>query len=82
MLLYFEFEEKRRKAEVTWPKNDENIVVHIIDPELITDLPPDLYYEIEDGNKVNFTIENPDDERLLELQNVIKRRLQEFVTKS
>lgn len=82
MLLYFEFEEKRRKAEVTWPKNDENIIVHITDPELVSELPSDLYYEVQEGNRVSFTVESPDDVRLLELQNVIKRRLQEFVTKS
>lgn len=82
MLLYFEFEEKRRKAEVTWPKTDENVIVHITDSELAKDLPTDLYFEIRPRNKVAFIIENPHHKRLLELQEVIKRRLQEVVQKT
>ena len=78
MLLYFEFEEKRRKADVSWPKNGQNIIVHITDPELARELPTDLFYDIENENKVVFTIEDQDNKRLLELQNVIKRRLQEL----
>lgn len=78
MLLYFEFEEKRRKADVIWPKNKGNIIVHITDKEIAREMPTDLYYEIEDGNKVVFTIEDILDKRLLELQNVIARRLQEL----
>jgi hypothetical protein len=82
MLVYFEFEDKRRKANVHWPRNGQNIVVHITDPELAKDLPTDLYYEMEDTNKVTFIIEDQDNKRLLELQNVLKRRLQEFANKS
>jgi hypothetical protein len=78
MLLYFEFEEKRRKADVIWPKDKGDIVVHITDKELARDLPTDLYYEMEEGNKVVFTIEDIADKRLLELQNVLARRLQEL----
>ena len=77
MLLYFEFEDKRRRADVTWPKRDENIIVHILEKDLAKDFPTDLYYTMDDSNKVNFTIEDIADKRLLELQNVIKRRLQE-----
>ena len=79
MLIYFEFEEKRRKANVNWHKNGRDAVVHITDSELAKDLPTDLNYEIEDGNKIIFTIEDRDNKRLLELQNVLKRRLQELV---
>ncbi len=82
MLLYFEFEEKRRKADVTWPKNKENIIVHITDRELAKELPADLFYEIEKGNKVVYVVEDSGNKRLTELQSVIGRRLQEFVTKS
>jgi hypothetical protein len=79
MLMYFEYEEKRRKAEVVWPKNKGNIVVHIADKELAKDFPTDLYFEVERGNKVVFTVEDSANRRLLELQSVISRRLQELV---
>jgi hypothetical protein len=82
MVLYFEFEERRVKAEVTWPKNRGTITVHITDRELVKKFPPDLLFDIEAGNKVVYTIEDPGDKRLIELQNVISRRLQEFVNKS
>jgi hypothetical protein len=81
MMLYFEFEEKRRKAEVEWPKNNANIVVHVNDMELAKDLPTDLYFEVRNGNKIVFTIEDSSNERLLELQNILGRRLQELVNK-
>lgn len=81
MLLYFEFEEKRRKADVIWPKNKGNIIVHVNDKELAKDLPTDLYYEVDEGNKVVFTIEDSENKRLLELQNVLGRRLQELVNR-
>jgi hypothetical protein len=79
MLLYFEYEEKRRKAEVVWPKNDGNIVVHLMDKDLAGQFPTDLYFEIERGNKVVFTAEDVTNKRLLELQTVVSRRLQELV---
>ena len=78
MLLYFEFEEKRRKADVVWPKGNDNITVHITDKEITNDLPADLYYEIDNANKVVFTIEDIADKRLIELQNTIARKLQEI----
>ena len=81
MLLYFEFEEKRRKADVVWPKGNDNIIVHVTDRELTRNLPADLYYEIDGGNKVVFTIEDITDKRLIELQNTIGRRLQELVNR-
>ncbi|MDQ6814947.1 MAG: hypothetical protein M3040_14520 [Bacteroidota bacterium] len=81
MLLYFEFEEKRRKADVQWPKHNGNIVVHVTDKELIKDLPVDLYYEVDKGSKVSFIIEDPLNKRLMELQNVLCRRLQELVNR-
>jgi hypothetical protein len=82
MLLYFEFEERRVKAEVTWPKNRGTITVHIIDRQIVEELPPDLLFDVDEGNKVGYTIESPDDKRLIELQSVIARRLQELVSKS
>ncbi len=82
MILYFEFEERRVKAEVTWPKNGGTITVHITDTELANELPPDLLFDIKQGNKVAYTIEDTNDKRLVELQNVISRRLQELVNKS
>ncbi|HSU51155.1 MAG TPA: hypothetical protein VLJ41_11210 [Segetibacter sp.] len=78
MLLYFEFEEKRRQADVVWPKGNENIIVHITDKEITNDLPADLYYEIDNANKVVFTIEDIANKRLIELQNTIARKLQEI----
>lgn len=82
MLLYFEFEERRVKAEVTWPKNKGTITVHLTDKNLTDQFPPDLLFDIAPANKVSYTIEDRDDKRLIELQNVISRRLQEFVNKS
>jgi hypothetical protein len=82
MLLYFEFEERRVKADVTWPKDKGSITVHVTDAELARDLPTDLLFDVQAGNKVSYTIEDKDDKRLIELQNVISRRLQEFVNKS
>ena len=81
MQLYFEFEDKRRKAFVEWPKTKGNIVVHLTDSELEAAFPTDLYYEIERGNKVTFTIEDSRDKRLTELQNILARRLQELVNR-
>lgn len=81
MMLYFEFEEKRRKADVMWPKNEGNIIVHVTDKELAKDLPTDLYFEVKGGNKVVFIVEDAANKRLLELQNVITRRLQELVNR-
>ncbi|HEX8462740.1 MAG TPA: hypothetical protein VF623_14990 [Segetibacter sp.] len=78
MLLYFEFEEKRRKADVTWPKKGRDIVVHITDNEIAKQLPTDLYYEMEDDNKIVFTVEDPANKRLVELQTTIKKRLQDI----
>ncbi len=82
MLLYFEFEDKRRKADVTWPKSGETIIVHLNEQELISDFPSDLYFTIEENRKVEFEIEDSLNERLLDLQKVIRRRLQEFTNKS
>lgn len=81
MLLYFEFEEKRRKAELVWPKNEENMIVHLTDKELVKNFPADLYFEVDKRNKVVFTIEDTANKRLLELQNVLTRRLQELVNR-
>jgi len=60
------------------PKSEGNIIVHLTDRALSRDFPTDLYFEIKQGNKVTFIIEDPGNKRLLELQNVIGRRLQEL----
>lgn len=82
MLLYFDFEDRRVKGEVTWPKLKEPIIVHITDARLLKQLPADLYFEVDARNKVVFTIESRDNKRLVELQNALAKRLQEFVNKS
>ena len=82
MLLYFEFEERRVTADVEWPKGDDPIVVHLTDAHMAREFPTDLYFEVKGNRKVTYTIEDRDNERLTELQAVIGRRLQEFVTKS
>jgi hypothetical protein len=81
MLLYFEFEDRRVNADVAWSKNDGPIIVHITDPQLAKEFPTDLYFDVTEGSKVSFIIEDRNDKRLTELQEVITRRLQEFVTK-
>jgi hypothetical protein len=82
MLLYFEFEHRRVKADVTWPKDKSSITVHVTDAELARDLPTDLLFDVRAGNRVSYTIEDRDDKRLIELQDVLSKRLQEFVNKS
>jgi hypothetical protein len=81
MILYFEFEGRRRKAEVTWPKTGSDILVYLSDKELVRKFPPDLLFEIAGGNKVTYIIESTENKRLLELQRVLGRRLQEFVNR-
>lgn len=79
-MIYFEFEEERRKAEVSWPGNTGggSISVELSDSELAKKLPSDFIFDINKRNKVSYTIENPDNKRLVQLQKVICRRLQEF----
>lgn len=78
MILYFEFEGQRRKAEVQWPQNAGNINVQLTDAELAKKLPVDLIFDMNDRNKISYTIENPDNKKLVQLQGVISKRLQEF----
>lgn len=78
MILYFEFEDQRRKAEVNWPKESGSIHVLITDQELAKKLPTDLIFDINRKNKVSYVVENPDHKRLLQLQKTIGKRLQEF----
>jgi hypothetical protein len=82
MLLYFEFDQRRAKAEVTWPKQGGTIIVHLTDARMVKEFPADLYFEVDKKNKVVFTIESRDNKKLIELQNVLAKRLQEFVNKS
>lgn len=83
MLIYFEFEHRRSKADVILPhKESDSIIVHLHDAWLIRKLPSDLYFETDKSNKVIFTLENPDHKRLSELQRVLGKRLQELVNKS
>ncbi len=78
MILYFEFEEQRRKAEVHWPYDAGDINVQLTDYELAKKFPADLIFDINGRNKVSYTIENPDNKRLTQLQKIICKRLQEF----
>ena len=78
MLLYFDFEDKRRKADVLWPIGYEAIVVHIADNGLTGNFPNDLYFRIDDKGKVWFDIEDKANLRLLDLQNCLRRRIQEL----
>jgi hypothetical protein len=82
MILYFEFDERRVKAEVNWPKGRGTISVHVTDPQLANEMPTDLLFDIAPLNKVTYIIENPDNKRLIHLQKTISKRLQEFVNKS
>lgn len=81
MILYFEFEDRPVQAEVLWPKNGEDIEVHLTDSQLLSHFPADHFFEIKRGNQVSYTIENPTNKRLIDLQIVISRKLQEFVNK-
>lgn len=81
MLLYFEFEGRRVTADVAWPKGDDPIVVHLADPQMVREFPTDLNFEVKGSRKVSYILEDKDNKRLTELQDVIGRRLQEFVTK-
>ena len=78
MTLYFEFEEQRRKAEVNWRHDRGSIDVQITDYELIEKFPVDLIFEVNGRNKVSYTVENPDNKKLVQLQKIICKRLQEF----
>ncbi len=79
MLIYFEFEEKRRKADLHWPKSEEKIVIHLIEPEMTSCFPADLFFKQNDFSKIVFEIEDNANKRLIDLQNTIRRRLQEMV---
>lgn len=81
MTIYFDFEEQRRMAEVTWPENEGTIQVTITDNELTKKLPADLIYDLNARRKITFIEENPDNKRLIRLQKVIGRKLQEFANK-
>ncbi len=81
MTLYFEFEEQRRKAEVKWPDDRGSINVQLTDYELTQKFPVDLIFDINGRNKVSYTIENPDNKRLTQLQKIICKRLQEFTNR-
>ncbi len=78
MILYFDFEDKRRTAEVTWPDHTGSIQVTLTDKELTEKLPFDLLFDMNRKNKVSFIEENPEHKRLIQLQKIISRRLQEF----
>lgn len=78
MTLYFDFDERRRTAEVNWPKNGGSIHVTLSDKELVKKYPPDLIFDINSKNKISFTEENPDHKKLIQLQKAIGKRLQEL----
>ncbi len=78
MLLYFEFEDRKLNAEVNWPKNENGTVtVQINDSRLAREMPTDLVFELKNGNKISYTLESAHNKRLIELQRVLGKRLQE-----
>ncbi len=77
MILYYEFENRRMNAEVNWPKDADIIQVQLTDKRLTRDLPGDLLFDVR-GSKIFFTIEDPKNKRLIELQRIISKRLQEI----
>ncbi len=79
MTLYFDFEDKRRTAEVTWPQGSGTIQVTLRDKELLKKLPADIIFDLNKRNKVSFIEESPDNERLIQLQEAINKKLQELV---
>jgi hypothetical protein len=81
MTLYFDFEEQRRTAEVIWPESSGTIHVNLLDVELLKKLPSDLIFDMNRRNKISFIEENPDNKRLVQLQRIIGRRLQELANK-
>ncbi len=82
MLIYFEFEEKRRKADLHWPKSNGKIVIHLMEPEMTSYFPSDLFFSRDDYGKVVFEVEDVANNRLLDLQNSLRKRLQEIVSSS
>lgn len=78
MTLYFDFEDQRRTADVIWPENDGSIQVTLADRELIRKLPSDLIFDLNKRNKISYLVENPDHKRLIQLQKIVSKRLQEF----
>jgi TonB family protein len=56
MILYFEFEDRKVTANVTWPKNDDPIVVNLTDKRMAREFPTDLYFEVGVANNVEFII--------------------------
>ncbi len=78
MIIYYDFEGRRMNAEVDWPNHSGSIQVQLTDKRLLKDLPADLLFDINRINKITYTIENPANKRLTELQKVLSKRLQEF----
>jgi len=77
MIVYYDFEGRRMHAEVSWPGRAGSIQVQLTDKRL-KDLPADLLFDISRTNRITYTVENPLNRRLTELQNVMGKRLQEF----
>lgn len=78
MLLYFDFEGIRYKADLTWPKDDGAIIVHLTDKELTDSFPGDLFFNLNDKGIVGFDAEDMANSRLLGLQNCLRKRIQEL----
>lgn len=78
MLIYFDFEGIRMNADVDWPEDATSITVNLTDPRLVREFPPDLLYDLNNGTRVTYYAENPRNRRLVELQKVIAKRLQEI----
>jgi hypothetical protein len=78
MTIYFDFDERRRTAEVSWPENARSINVTLTDKELLKKFPADLIFDLRSKNKISFIEENPDHKKLIQLQKAIGRKLQEL----
>lgn len=78
MVIYFEFEDRKINADVQWPQDGGTITVHLTDKRVVKNLPADLLFELNDHNKIGYEIEDRDNKRLLDLQKVIARKLQEL----
>ena len=79
MLIYFEFEEKRRKADLNWSKLDGRIEVHLMELDMTSNFPSDLLFVQNKYDKIVFEVEDVANNRLQDLQNSLRKRLQEMV---
>ena len=78
MTFYYDFDGRRWHATVFWPANATTLNVELTDTRIIRQFPSDFIFELKRGNKISYTIEDPANKRLCELQKAVGKRLQEF----